>query len=242
VATPQAARGRAHPPCRHFKIQSCIRLGSAFEVAGGFQTAGLGFCLAHVGLPHERHEGGAAAPCTDTPATGAAQALGMMGTLEHRALASVAWACATLGHRAPALLDAVAARAVRLGGDQCSPQSLAMLLWALASAGQRAPPLFAAAEGWAVPRLREFTPHGTAMLLWAFASSRQPGSRLFPAALRLMPALAPRLNAQVRAASAGDTSPRCAMRSEGSSKLGHDVLTGACWHHAVCCPADLSSP
>ena len=23
VAIPQAARGRAHPPCRHFKIQSC---------------------------------------------------------------------------------------------------------------------------------------------------------------------------------------------------------------------------
>ena len=23
VATPQVARGWAHPPCRHFKIQSC---------------------------------------------------------------------------------------------------------------------------------------------------------------------------------------------------------------------------
>ena len=27
VATPQAARGRACPPCRHFKIQSCCCLG-----------------------------------------------------------------------------------------------------------------------------------------------------------------------------------------------------------------------
>jgi hypothetical protein len=32
VATPQAARGWARPPCRHFKLQSCARLGSAFEV------------------------------------------------------------------------------------------------------------------------------------------------------------------------------------------------------------------
>jgi hypothetical protein len=30
---PQAARGRARPPCRHFKIQSCCCLGSAFEVS-----------------------------------------------------------------------------------------------------------------------------------------------------------------------------------------------------------------
>jgi hypothetical protein len=33
VATPQAARGWARPPCRHFKTQSCCCLGSAFEVA-----------------------------------------------------------------------------------------------------------------------------------------------------------------------------------------------------------------
>jgi hypothetical protein len=33
VATPQAARGWARPPCRHFKIQSCCCLGSALEVA-----------------------------------------------------------------------------------------------------------------------------------------------------------------------------------------------------------------
>jgi hypothetical protein len=40
VAAPQAARGWAHPPCRHFKTQSCFCLGSAFEVAA-FQTAQL---------------------------------------------------------------------------------------------------------------------------------------------------------------------------------------------------------
>jgi hypothetical protein len=33
VATPQAARGWTHPPCRHFKIQPCFCPGSAFEVA-----------------------------------------------------------------------------------------------------------------------------------------------------------------------------------------------------------------
>jgi hypothetical protein len=31
VATPQAARGRARPPCRYFKIQSCVRAGSDFS-------------------------------------------------------------------------------------------------------------------------------------------------------------------------------------------------------------------
>jgi hypothetical protein len=33
----QAARGWAHPRCRHFKIQSCCCLGLAFELAA-FQT------------------------------------------------------------------------------------------------------------------------------------------------------------------------------------------------------------
>jgi hypothetical protein len=33
VATPQSARGWTRPPCRHFNIQSCCCLGSAFEVA-----------------------------------------------------------------------------------------------------------------------------------------------------------------------------------------------------------------
>ena len=37
VATPQAASGWARPPCRLFKIQSCERLGCAFEAAA-FQT------------------------------------------------------------------------------------------------------------------------------------------------------------------------------------------------------------
>jgi hypothetical protein len=31
VATPHAARGWAHPPCRHIEIPSCCCLGSAFE-------------------------------------------------------------------------------------------------------------------------------------------------------------------------------------------------------------------
>jgi hypothetical protein len=38
VATPQTARGWARPPCRHFKIRSCERLGSAFEVTVTYQT------------------------------------------------------------------------------------------------------------------------------------------------------------------------------------------------------------
>ena len=37
AATPQFARRRAHPPCRHFKNQSCCCLGSGFR-GGGFPT------------------------------------------------------------------------------------------------------------------------------------------------------------------------------------------------------------
>ena len=40
VATPQATRGWARPPCRHFKTLSCCCLGSALEVAA-FQTRTL---------------------------------------------------------------------------------------------------------------------------------------------------------------------------------------------------------
>jgi hypothetical protein len=32
VATPHAARGWPHPPCRHFKIQSCYSYGSVAAV------------------------------------------------------------------------------------------------------------------------------------------------------------------------------------------------------------------
>jgi hypothetical protein len=41
VATPQAARGWAHPPCSHSKIQSCCCLGPASELTT-FQTLGQG--------------------------------------------------------------------------------------------------------------------------------------------------------------------------------------------------------
>jgi hypothetical protein len=36
----RAARGWAHPPYRHFKIQSCCCLGSAFEVAASHDLPG----------------------------------------------------------------------------------------------------------------------------------------------------------------------------------------------------------
>jgi serine/threonine protein kinase len=38
-ATPQVARGRARPPCRHFNIRYCCCLRSVFNVAA-FQTLG----------------------------------------------------------------------------------------------------------------------------------------------------------------------------------------------------------
>ena len=37
VITAQAAKGGASPPCRHFKIQSCCCVGSAFDMSA-FQT------------------------------------------------------------------------------------------------------------------------------------------------------------------------------------------------------------
>jgi hypothetical protein len=42
VATPQASERMGSPPCRHFKIQSCFCLGSAFERPCLFTHCGVG--------------------------------------------------------------------------------------------------------------------------------------------------------------------------------------------------------
>ena len=72
-------------------------------------------------------------------------------------LANIAWAFATAGYKAPALLDAIAAEAVPLLGD-FNPQNLiANTAWAFATAGHAAPALLDAIAAEAVRSgLREF--------------------------------------------------------------------------------------
>ena len=57
-------------------------------------------------------------------------------------LANTAWAFATAGHAAPALLDAIATEAVRGDLRDFTPQNLANTAWAFAGADHLAPALF----------------------------------------------------------------------------------------------------
>jgi len=123
----------------------------------------------------------------------------MMPMLDHRALATVVWALASLHRPAPAVFDAVAERAVCLlrtgeGPTTVSPQSISMMLWAFASSQHKAPRLFAEAEAYAALRLSEFEPRSAAMLLWGFASAHHPAHGVFSTALQLMPRIANRLS------------------------------------------------
>jgi hypothetical protein len=125
------------------------------------------------------------------------QALILMPTLDHRALATVVWALASLHRPYTRVFDAVATRAVNLLRAEpttVSPQSISMMLWAFASSQHAAPRLFAEAEAFAARRLSEFESRSSVMLLWAFAAARHPAQGVFSAALELMPRIARRLS------------------------------------------------
>jgi hypothetical protein len=93
-------------------------------------------------------------------------------------LANTAWAFATAGHAAQALLDAIAAVAVpRL--REFNPQGLANTAWAFATAGHAAPALLDAIAAAAVLRLREFKPQELANTAWAFAAADHLAPALF---------------------------------------------------------------
>jgi hypothetical protein len=86
-------------------------------------------------------------------------------------LANTAWAFATAGHAAPALLDAIAAAAVRSGLCDFNPQNLANTAWAFATAGHAAPALLDAIAAEAVRSgLGDFKPQALANTAWAFAT------------------------------------------------------------------------
>ena len=93
-----------------------------------------------------------------------------MGSFKPQELANTAWAYAAAGHRAPALLDALAAAAVpRL--HSFKPQDISSTAWAFAKAGHAALVLLDAIAATAVPRLHEFNPQELANTAGAFAKA-----------------------------------------------------------------------
>ena len=93
-------------------------------------------------------------------------------------LANTAWAFATAGHAAPALLDAIAAAAVPRLRD-FTPQNLAISAWAFATASHAASALLDAIAVAAAPRLRAFNSQGLAITAWAFAAADHLTPALF---------------------------------------------------------------
>ena len=95
-------------------------------------------------------------------------------------LANTAWAFATAGRAAPALLDAIATEAVRRGLRDFKPQNLANTAWAFATAGRAAPTLLDAIAAEAVRSdLRDFNEQELANTAWAFATADHLAPALF---------------------------------------------------------------
>jgi hypothetical protein len=83
-------------------------------------------------------------------------------------------------HAAPALFDAIAAKAApRLG--KFNLQDSANTAWAFATAGHAAPALFDAIAAKATPRLGEFDQQALANTAWAFATAGHAAPSLFDA-------------------------------------------------------------
>ena len=112
-----------------------------------------------------------------------------LGSFNPQDLANTAWAFATAGHHAPALLDAITAAAAPRLRDFNS-QGLANMAWAFAKAGHHAPALLDAIATAAAPRLREFNPQNLANMAWAFATAGHHAPALLDA---IATVVAPRL-------------------------------------------------
>ena len=95
-------------------------------------------------------------------------------------LATTAWAFASAGHSAPALLDAIAEMAVRRLRD-FKPQHLSKMAWAYAKAGHSAPALLDAIAAAAAPQLHRFYPQNLASTAWAFATAGRSAPMLLEA-------------------------------------------------------------
>jgi len=97
-----------------------------------------------------------------------------------QSLANTAWAFATAGHAAPALLEAIAEESTGRV-HEFTPQALANTAWAVATAGRAAPALFEAIAEESSGRVREFTPQALANMAWAFATAGHAAPALFEA-------------------------------------------------------------
>jgi hypothetical protein len=94
----------------------------------------------------------------------------------------MAWAYATAGHAAPALLDAIATEVVRRGLREFKPQALSNTAWAYATAGHAAPALLDAIATEVVRRgLREFEPQHLSNTAWAYATAGHAAPALLDA-------------------------------------------------------------
>jgi hypothetical protein len=95
-------------------------------------------------------------------------------------LVNAAWAFVTADHAAPALLDAIAAKAAPRVGEFNS-QDFANTAWAFATAGHAAPALFDEIAAAAAPRVGEFTSQELANMAWACAKAGHTAPALFDA-------------------------------------------------------------
>jgi len=95
-------------------------------------------------------------------------------------LSNTAWAFATAGHAAPALLDAIAAEAAGRV-HEFNEQGLANTAWAFATAGHAAPALLDAIAAEAAGRVHEFNPQELTNTAWAFATAGHAAPALLDA-------------------------------------------------------------
>ena len=109
-----------------------------------------------------------------------AAARGGLSDFNLQGLSNTAWAFATAGQSAPALLDAIAVAAVPRLRD-FNAQGLANTAWAFATADHAAPVLLDAIAAAAVLRLREFKPRELANTAWAFATAGRKAPALLDA-------------------------------------------------------------
>jgi hypothetical protein len=103
-----------------------------------------------------------------------------VGKFNSQDLANTAWAFATAGRAAPALLDAIAAEAAPRVGN-FNPQDLANTAWAFATAGHAAPALLDAIAAEAAPRVGKFNPQDLANTAWALATAGHAAPALLDA-------------------------------------------------------------
>jgi hypothetical protein len=100
----------------------------------------------------------------------AAEAAGRVRDFNPQELSNTAWAFATAGHVAPALLNAIAAEAAGRVRE-FNQQELTNTAWAFATAGHAAPALLDAIAVEATERVGDFNEQGLSNTAWAFATA-----------------------------------------------------------------------